>query len=56
MLSSPRKFFKADGSDADSGSGADYYLVRQDAEGNKDYSGLYDLDDIGEKMHAFYGD
>ena len=55
LLSSPRKIFKADGSDADSGSGVDYYLVQQDAEGNKDYSGLYDLDDIGVKMHEFYG-
>ena len=30
MLSSPRKFFKADGSDADSGSGADYCRTRKE--------------------------
>lgn len=55
-LSSPRKFIKADGTDADYGSGADYELFTQDAEGNKDYTGLYDLSDISDKIHAYYGD
>lgn len=55
-LSSPRKFIKFDGTDADYGSGADYELFTTDAEGNKDYSALYDIKDISNKIHAFYGD
>ena len=55
-LSSPRKFIKADGTDADYGSGVDYELFTTDADGNKDYSGLYDMSDISDKIHAYYGD
>ena len=55
-LSSPRKFVNGNGEDVDVGSGVDYPLFTQDAEGSKDYSGLYDLDDISRKIHAFYGD
>lgn len=55
-LSSPRKFVNDNGEDVDIGSGVDYPLFTQDAVGNKDYSGLYDLDDISRKIHAFYGD
>lgn len=55
-LSSPRKFIKADGTDADYGSGVDYELFTTDAEGNKDYSGLYDMSNISDMIHAYYGD
>ena len=55
-LSSPRKFIKSDGTDADYGSGVDYKLFTTDAEGNKDYSALYDLKDIANKIRSFYGD
>ena len=55
-LSSPRKFIKADGTDADYGSGVDYALFTTDAEGNKDYAGLYDMSTISDMIHAYYGD
>ena len=44
--------------DVDNGAELDYDLtkVEKDEAGNEtvDYSGMYDLDDIGEKIDAFY--
>lgn len=55
FISGVKKFVRADGSDADLGAKADYDLTKLDGE-KKDYSGLFDLRDVGEKIHEFYGD
>ena len=55
FISGVKKFIREDGSDADLGAKADYDLTKSDGD-KKDYSGLFDLRDVGEKIHEFYGD
>ena len=57
-ISSYTKLIDGNGVDVDSGAELDYDLtkIEKDEAGNEtvDYSGMYDLDDIGEKIDAFY--
>ena len=59
-ISSYTKLIDQKGADVDSGAELDYDLtkVEKDEAGNEtvDYSGMYDLDDIGEKIDEFYAD
>lgn len=55
FISGVKKFIRADGSDSDLGAKVDYDLTKPDGD-KKDYSGLFDLKDVGEKIHDFYGD
>ncbi len=55
FISGVKKFIRADGSDADLGAAVDYDLTKP-GEGKKDYSGLFDLQDVSEKIHDYYGD
>ena len=57
-ISSYTKLIDRNGVDVDSGAEPDYDLTKaeKDEAGNEtvDYSGMYDLDDIGEKIDEFY--
>lgn len=59
-ISSYTKLIDQNGADVDSGAEPDYDLTRveKDEAGNEtvDYSGMYDLDDIGVKIDEFYAD
>ncbi|MEE0958061.1 MAG: dockerin type I domain-containing protein, partial [Ruminococcus sp.] len=57
-MSSYNKFITKDNSDVDNGAELDFDLTKQkvNADGTKttDYSGLYDIEDIGRKLDAIY--
>lgn len=55
FISGVKKFVRADGSDSDLGAAVDYDLTKL-VEDKKDYSGLFDLKDVSEKIHDFYGE
>ena len=54
-ISSLMSFLRSDLTDVDSGAAVDYDLTKKNADGETDYSGLYDFDKLNECINAYYG-